>query len=262
MAGRVVQRKMAMQNPYGDSMVESPYLNAGSPPVSQQGYENQAITALQNQYTNQNAMQQRDWQVDDAARADLRARNAVVTPSRRVMQQPQQQQQRSQQAQMAHQLAMLDTQSKQAENQLRLAHEQRTQLADQGFSRAKELMAGFQDPTTEVAAGPDPNEAAARAAAFGRAKDQAGQTGRAAMDGLQSYLADSGLFGSGFDASSAANVLGQTAGGVNEFTRDQMIMDTDRAGQIADRNYSGNLAKRGQNLSSIQGLMSLIGNLY
>lgn len=168
----------------------------------------------------------------------------------------------SQQAQMGHQLATLAAQSKNAENQLRLAHQQRLSAANAGFGKAQELMSGFQDPTAGGSGGAGADDTAARAAAFGRAKDQAGLTGRASVDALNALLADSGLFGSGFEASGLADIVGQTAGGVNEFTRDQMIMDANRASEVADRNYAGNITKRAQNLVPLQTLMSLIGNLY
>src|SRR3990167_7770732 len=70
-----------------------------------------------------------------------------------------------------------------------------------------------------------PDTSAARNAIFARAKDQAGQTARAALTGLQGEMAGRGLLGSGIEGSEMANIIGQAAGGVNEVTREQAIQD-------------------------------------
>ena len=92
------------------------------------------------------------------------------------------------------------------------------------------------------------DESAARAAAFARAKEQAGQTGRAALTGLRESLASRGMLGGGAEAVGTGQVVGATGGMINEFTRDQLMSDLQRSGQLADRNYAGGLQARGQDI--------------
>lgn len=115
------------------------------------------------------------------------------------------------------------------------------------------------------ATGPDPNEAAARAAAFARAKEQAGSTARAGLDSLYDVMASTGRSGSAVEAGAAGQVAAGTAGDLNDFTREQYIQDLDRSREVSDRNYQGDLTKRGQNMGWLQSLLGLLGsrkNLY
>ena len=128
-----------------------------------------------------------------------------------------------------------------------------------------------------------PDTSAARNAIFARAKDQAGQTARAALTGLQGEMAGRGLLGSGIEGSEMANIIGQAAGGVNEVTREQAIQDALAAARAGEVGYQGSITQRGQDLTargqnlsardadaarraqSIQGLLSVInssGMLY
>jgi len=121
-----------------------------------------------------------------------------------------------------------------------------------------------------------PDTSAARAAAFGRAKDQAGQTARAAITGLRGEMAGRGLLGSGIEGGETANIVGRAAGGVQEVTREQAIQDALAAGRAGEVGYQGDITQRGQDLATrqaeearraqaMQGLLSVInssGMLY
>ena len=117
-------------------------------------------------------------------------------------------------------------------------------------------------PTTYA---PTFNEEAARAAAFGRAKDQAGKTALASLQALQDVMAGRGLRGSSIESNETADILGGGAGEINDFTRDQLMLDLNRAGDISDRESSAALTRRGQDLSykqSLLGLLNASGSLY
>ena len=109
------------------------------------------------------------------------------------------------------------------------------------------------------------NEQAARDAAFARAKDQAGNTSRAALDSLRGYAQSSGRLGTNWEGGKAAQVLGEAAGGLGEYTRDQMMLDLNRAGEISDRNLAAQLTMRGQDIqkmASLLGLFNVQGAIY
>lgn len=102
------------------------------------------------------------------------------------------------------------------------------------------------------------DETAARAAAFARAKEQAGGTALASLRALQEVMANSGKMGSSQEAQGEEAIAGGAAGSVNDFTREQLMQDLNRAAQVGDRNYQGAITQRGQNLSMVPSLMGLI----
>jgi len=104
-----------------------------------------------------------------------------------------------------------------------------------------------------------PQEEAARAAAFARAKEQAGGTALGALRALENYAAGRGQTGSSMERGMIGDVVGGAAGQINEYSRDQMLADLQRAAQISDMNYQGQLQQRGQNISMLPSLMGLIG---
>lgn len=112
--------------------------------------------------------------------------------------------------------------------------------------------------------GTDPNiaanEEAARSAAFARAKEQAGQTALSSLTALHDVMDNSGRMGSSQEAQGEAAVVGGARGDVNDFTREQLINDLNRSSAISDRNYAGDLTRRGQNLSMIPSIMGLISS--
>ena len=120
-----------------------------------------------------------------------------------------------------------------------------------------------------------PDTTAANAAVFARAKDQAGETARAALTGLRGEMAGRGILGSGIEGGETANIIGQAAGGVNEITREQAIQDAANQARLAGTQYQGDITQRGQDINNqqsaaarqqqmIQGLLSVLppGMLY
>lgn len=115
-----------------------------------------------------------------------------------------------------------------------------------------------------------PDTSAANAAAFGRAKDRAGQTTRASLTALRDEMAGRGLRGSGIEAGEVGKTVARGAAGVNEFTREQAIQDAGNAADLAKQEYQGRIVQRGQDIGVAQanasrqqqqldGLLSLIG---
>lgn len=109
------------------------------------------------------------------------------------------------------------------------------------------------------------DDTGARAAAFARAKEQAGHTAQSALTGLRSAMEDRGMMGSSVEAAGVGAAINGASGAVNDFTREQLGKDLTRADQLADRNYQGNLtqrsqdiAQRGQDLQAKQALQGLL----
>lgn len=97
-----------------------------------------------------------------------------------------------------------------------------------------------------------PDMSGARSAAFGRAKDSAGQTARAALESLQSEMAGRGILGSGIEGGNTANIIAKAGQGVNEVSREQAIQDANAASQYGQMQYQGDITQRGQDLSAQQ----------
>lgn len=109
-------------------------------------------------------------------------------------------------------------------------------------------------------------EAAAKSAAFARAKDQAGQIARAALQGVQENVAGRGVAGGGIEALKTAGVVQDAANPLQELTRDQMINDYERAATVSDNSYQGGITQRGQDIAQknaqSQSLIALMQAAY
>jgi hypothetical protein len=94
-----------------------------------------------------------------------------------------------------------------------------------------------------------PDNSAAQAAIFARAKDTAGQNSRAAITALRGQMAERGLLGSGIEGGETARIVGQAAGGVGDVNREQAIQESNRQNQFAQMGYQGDITQRGQDLT-------------
>jgi hypothetical protein len=94
--------------------------------------------------------------------------------------------------------------------------------------------------------------AGASAAAFGRAKDQAGQTARASLTALHNEMAGRNMLGSGAEGGETARIVGQAAGASNEMSREQAIQDAKLGNQRAMADYQGRITQRGQDINAAQ----------
>ena len=102
----------------------------------------------------------------------------------------------------------------------------------------------------------------ARDAAFARAKDKIGQIQRGAITSLREGMAERGTLGGGLESGAMASLLGEGQEQLGDVVRDQTISDLDQQNRVADRNYAGDLTRRGQNLGLSQSLLSLLGRAY
>lgn len=93
-----------------------------------------------------------------------------------------------------------------------------------------------------------PDMSAARSAAFARAKEQAGQTARSAIEALRGTMAERGLLGSGIEGGQTAEIIRGAAQGPNEITREQAIQDAANAAEWGAMQYQGGITQRGQDI--------------
>jgi hypothetical protein len=134
-------------------------------------------------------------------------------------------------------------------------------LARDRMTSLSSLMGTESQPRVSMSPGPD--ETAARAAAFARAKEQAGATARASLRSLQGVIDERGMTGSSTEAAQTGGVLGGAVNTVGDFTREQLMQDLGRAERIADLTYQGNITQRGQDLNKQQALLGLmVGAAY
>lgn len=119
------------------------------------------------------------------------------------------------------------------------------------------------------AMGPQANEADARAAAFARAKDQAGQIARSSLTSIAENMAGRNMTGGGLQSLKEAGAIGGAGDSLQNLTRDQLISDNNRAADVSDENYQGAIAQRGQDvtargqdLANRASYMSLLRSLY
>lgn len=199
------------------------------PAVSQGAYEQQAQTQLQGNIQGQESAAQR----------------AHAT----------QQQQAEMQARLKEQEAAAAAQRGEMELSARLSAEADARRA----GTVKSLMAQPMPGEGGGDAAPAADQGAARAAVFAREKDRIGQIGRASLNSLQNVIGERGLAGGGYEADATASLLGDVNSDLVDVVRDQSIGEADRAAEIEDRNYTGNLTKRGQDLGMRQSLLSLMG---
>jgi len=111
---------------------------------------------------------------------------------------------------------------------------------------------GGQAATT---AGTDPT--AANAATYRDAAGKVGQIGRASLASLQD---ESVARGGGLAPGGMESLMGTTGARLGDVGRQDTISGVDTANQMANRNYAGELTKRGQNLGVTQSILSLLGS--
>ena len=96
----------------------------------------------------------------------------------------------------------------------------------------------------------DIDTSAADAATFGRAKDVAGQTGRASIESLRGLLGETGQLGGGYEGQATRDIVENAAGQVGDVNREQAIQGSQRSFQTALANQQSGLAQRGQDINA------------
>jgi hypothetical protein len=169
-------------------------------------------------------------------------------------------------AQFEHERDMFNRQVSAQQAQARMAADQRAQAlsglqnmfasASGSFGSAPAQMPQFtpiqapQLPAQARIGAPD--MAAAQAAQFARAKDQAGEVARSALAGLRSQLGGRNLLGSGAELRGMANVANRGVAQLGELSRDQAIQGSEANQQAALANFQGQITQRGQDIGAQQ----------
>jgi hypothetical protein len=98
-----------------------------------------------------------------------------------------------------------------------------------------------------------PDDSAAVAAAFNRAKDSVGRQTSGSMTALRSALAGRGLLGGGAEVKGASNILTSGQQQLADTSRSQAIKEADRQDDFAKLGYQGSIEQRGQDITTSEG---------
>ncbi len=110
------------------------------------------------------------------------------------------------------------------------------------------------------AAPPGTDPTAANDATFNAAKDKTGAISRGSMTALREGGAERGILGSGVEGGGMASLLNEGTKRLADVNRQQTISGVDTQNQMANRNYAGNIQKRGQDLGVSSSILSLLGS--
>lgn len=91
---------------------------------------------------------------------------------------------------------------------------------------------------------------AANSAAFGAAKDTAGQLGRSSLDSLRSLLGETGQLGGGTESQGTRDIVENAAGQLGQVSRDQATTQSGQALDIAKTNQGSAVTQRGQDIQA------------
>ena len=163
--------------------------------------------------------------------------------------------------QSEQQRRMLQLQSQLGEQADLREHQQGISNRNSFLAQTSKSPAASQPVVSHPGAGPA-SEADARAAAFSRAKDQAGRIARSSLTSIAENMASKGMSGASVQALQEAGAINNAAGGLLELNRDQAMSDVNRAADVQDLNFAGRVTQRGQDLQNRQSYLSLLGSLY
>lgn len=109
-----------------------------------------------------------------------------------------------------------------------------------------------------------PDDSAARAATFARAKDSAASIARSSLTALRDAMAERGANVAGGDnpalAAGETSVINKAQGTMGDLERAQAESDLATGRHVADMTYQGNITQRAQNLGLSQSLLQLVLN--
>jgi hypothetical protein len=107
------------------------------------------------------------------------------------------------------------------------------------------ITAGSQIPGV----GPIDNSAA-QSAAFGAAKDTAGQIGRSSLDTLRGVMGETGQLGGGAEVQGSRDIVESAMGQVGDVNREGAVNQANQALDIAKTNQGAAITQRGQDIAS------------
>lgn len=108
--------------------------------------------------------------------------------------------------------------------------------------------AGTSEPAHVQGNSMEGNEAAARAAAFARGKDQAALIAQKGLEGVKNLMASRGIGGSTLEGDGIMDVFSGATNTLGKLSSEIAMADAARAGQLSDRNYAGDVTQRGQDI--------------
>jgi hypothetical protein len=115
------------------------------------------------------------------------------------------------------------------------------------FAKAQANVPQVSSPRASLS---DADNAAAEAAAFGRAKDRTGLATQGLLRSIRNQMARRGISGSGIEADMTGDALMGGFGEIGEVIRDQAIEGLQRRYDMADQTYQGEITQRGQDMSA------------
>jgi len=164
---------------------------------------------------------------------------------------------------LGHQAVTLPMYNQQVMLQAQLAQQQK-QFESQMSKKTDidSLMSRYGQPIPRVSGGMGGNEEAARSAAFGRAKDIAAKQALAGLKTARGLTEGSGMMGSTYEAGLLGDAIGGAQGIMSDANTNQLLQDLARSRQVADRDYTGDITQRSQDLARQQAILALVGRLY
>jgi hypothetical protein len=106
------------------------------------------------------------------------------------------------------------------------------------------------DTPARIAGVDAPDMTQANAQIFGRAKDQAGQMGRASLQSLRDELGATGMLGSGSETQGVRDIASRGMGELGEVNRSNAINESQQKADFAKMKYQGDITQRGQDIAA------------
>lgn len=135
------------------------------------------------------------------------------------------------------------------------------------YQRALELIGGFGGAgaggagTPARVTGDDSAWSASLAAMMGKAKDNSAAAVGAARKALIDNMTARGIGGSGIEAKNERAIQLAGAGQLGAAGREAATQTAARQASVSDRNYSGDITQRGQDISSTNAKLSMVPSL-
>ncbi len=159
---------------------------------------------------------------------------------------------------IAARMAELTTASQLRDTEATNADARRSAARDAFLAKVPGLMSSFTGGTGGPATPAATDPTAANAATFAGAKDKIGQIGGASIESLKGVSAERGA--GDLATAGAPGLAAGVAQRASDVPRQETISNADTAMGIANRNYAGDIQKRGQNLGMGQSILSLMGS--
>ena len=136
----------------------------------------------------------------------------------------------------------------------------KSKLATDAFGKVTGQFGSNGAPGAQVQYG-GANADAARAAAFARAKEQAGANAQASLRSMQDLMSSRGLHGSSIEAGAMGDVVAGGSSDISKFITNQLNEDLSNQQHVNDMTYQGGITQRGQDMHAKQSYMSMLASM-